>query len=77
MLPARSMFHSHTSVRYSLFTEAMWKYQELLNTDLTILLTIACGLISVVKQYVFRRGESSTLNKLIFKFLLPASVVQG
>lgn len=46
--------------------------------DLAILLVIALGLVSVLRWFrIFKREDASAFSTFIFKFLLPAAVIQG
>ena len=53
-----------------------WKYQDVLNQDLAILLTICLGFLSLVLK-VFERRDATVFSKFLFKFTLAASVIQG
>lgn len=53
-----------------------WKYQDVLNADLAILLTIAIGFCSLALK-IFERKDSTIFTKFLFKFSLAASVILG
>lgn len=54
----------------------MWKYQEILNADIYILLAIGLGIISVALG-IFQRVDMRVLNAFVFKILLPIAVING
>lgn len=54
----------------------MWKYQDVLNTGLTVLLVILAGYVSVALT-VLTLKDVAPLNGFVFKFALPALVLNG
>lgn len=55
----------------------MWKYQELLNQNLQIILVILLGFMTALIG-TFKQGKDlHTINKVVFRLLLPSSVLLG
>lgn len=55
----------------------MWKFQEVLNQDLAIMLVITTGFFSVWRAIIFRKEDMRVFNMWLFKATLPASVIMG
>ena len=53
----------------------MWKYQELLNTNLQILIAIAVGFITVLLRAFDQKTDVHSINKVVFYVLLPSAVL--
>jgi predicted permease len=53
----------------------MWKYQELLNQNLQILITILIGYICVFTRALDQKTDIHSVNKVIFYVLLPSAVL--
>jgi predicted permease len=53
----------------------MWKYQELLNQNLQILITIAVGAVGTWLGPFQVQKDLPTLNKVVFNILLPSAVL--
>jgi predicted permease len=54
-----------------------WKYQELLNQNLQILLVMGVGAVCAVTRTFNQQADLAVFNKIVFKILLPTSVVLG
>jgi predicted permease len=55
----------------------MWKYQDLLNQNLQILILLALGAGAVILKLFSQKSTVITLNRLVFYVLLPSSVLLG
>ena len=55
----------------------MWRYQELLNQHLQILLLLGLGALSVALKIFNQQQDLRTFNRFVFNILLPASVLLG
>ena len=52
----------------------MWKYQELLNQNIQILFMLVLGAGAIFMK-IFEKKDIAVLNRLVFNFLLPSSVL--
>ena len=54
----------------------MWKYVNLVNADLAILLTMVAGAAAILAR-IFHPPDAMLFSTFLFKFALAASVIQG
>lgn len=55
----------------------MWRYQDLLNQNLQIMLVLGLGALSVFTRIFRQDTDLKVFNKFVFMILLPASVLLG
>jgi predicted permease len=53
----------------------MWKYQELLNQNLQILIALAVGYLTVLLRALDQKTDIHAINKVIFYILIPSAVL--
>lgn len=54
-----------------------WKYQEVLNVDLVVLLVVTAGFMSSWARILHTKEHAQSLNTFVFKFGLPSLVIRG